>query len=144
MPRATEFSLRLVIARMARLGVAPPEIARQLDLPISTVRDLSRRALQAQADERPLVDLAPRYDDCGRPPGPDPPLLQAVLDLRRRHPRWGAMRIRVELTRIAPGATIPSDRTLRSWLHRPGLAPAPPGRPRATSRRRAERPHRTW
>ena len=44
MPRATELSLRLAIARMARLGATPPEIARQLDLPVSTVRDLTRRA----------------------------------------------------------------------------------------------------
>jgi len=144
MPRATELPLRLAIAQMARLGASPPEIARQLDLPLSTVRDLARRALQAEAGDQSLADLAPRYHDCGRHPGPDPPLLEAVLDLRRQHPRWGALRIRVELTRIAPDAEIPSDRALRRWLHRHGLAPAPPGRPRATSWHRAERPHQTW
>jgi hypothetical protein len=125
MPRATELSLRLAIAQMARRGSTPPEIARQLDLPLSTARDLARRALQAEASDRPLADLVPRYHDCGRHPGSDPPLLEAVLDLRRQHPRWGAVRIRVELTRIAPDAEIPSDRALRRWLHRHGLAPAP-------------------
>ena len=42
------------------------------------------------------ADLAPRYDRCGRHRAPDPPTLEAVLDLRRRHPRWGATRIRIE------------------------------------------------
>src|SRR5271154_4775054 len=99
MPRATELSLRLAIARMARLGATPPEIARQLDLPVSTVRDLTRRALQAGAGDRPLADLSPDYHHCGRHPGSAPPLREAVLDLRRQHPRWGATRIRVELVR---------------------------------------------
>lgn len=144
MPRATELSLRLAIARMARCGATPPEIARQLGLPVSTARDLARRALEAAAGDQPLADLAPRYHTCGRPAGPDPPLLEAVLALRRQHPRWGATRIRVELTRTHPDAVIPSDRALRRWLHHHGLAPAPSGRPRAGSRQRAERPHQTW
>ena len=38
MPRATDLSLRLALARMARLGVTASEIARHLDLPLSTVR----------------------------------------------------------------------------------------------------------
>lgn len=41
-------------------------------------------------------------------------------------------------------AEIPSDRTLQRWLRRNGLAPAPPGRRRAESRHRAERPHAVW
>jgi hypothetical protein len=104
MPRATELSLRLTIARMARLGATPPEIARQLDLPVSTVRDLTRRAGQAESSDRPLAGLVPRYGACGRHPGPDAPLLEAVLDLRRQHPLWVAVRIRIELTRMVPGA----------------------------------------
>src|SRR3954471_20643980 len=59
MPRATELSLRLAVARMARLGAAPPEIARQLGLPASTARALARRALSAEAEDQPAAGLVP-------------------------------------------------------------------------------------
>ena len=144
MPRPTELASRLTIARMARLGATAPEIARQLELPVSTVRDLIRRAAQAESSDRPVADLNPRYDACGRHAGPASPLLEAVLALRRQHPGWGAVRIRIELAGMDVGAEIPSDRTLQRWLRRHGLAPAPSGRRRAESRHRAQRPHAVW
>ena len=125
MPRATDFSRRLILARMVRLGATASEIARQLDLPLSTVRDLTRRVLQAGSESLPVA-LQPRYQSPRRDPRPTPPLLEAALDLRRLHPRWGAGRIQIELARRHPGATLPAERTLQRWLRQHGLAPAPP------------------
>jgi len=142
MPRATDLALRLALDRMARLGATAPEIARQLDLPLSTVRGLLRRALGA-GDGRPPEALLPRYQACGPRPEAEPPLLEAVSELRRRHPRWGAGRIRVELIRDGHAAA-PSVRTIQRRLLRAGLAPAPPGRRRAASRARAAQPHEVW
>src|SRR3954452_3079767 len=143
MPRATDFSRRLILARMVRLGATAADIARQLDLPVSTVRDLTRRVLQAGSESLPVA-LQPRYHSPRRDPRPTPPLLEVALDLRRQHPRWGAGRIQGELVRSHPTATIPSERTLQRWLRRHGLAPAPPGRPQTTGRERAEHPHQVW
>ncbi|WP_165236171.1 helix-turn-helix domain-containing protein, partial [Aquisphaera insulae] len=143
MPRPTDLSLRLAIARMAQLEASPPEIARRLGLPVSTVRDLVRRASGAGTGGPSPADLRPGYR-AGERLRPTPPLLQGALDLRRSHPRWGSGRIRVELARTTPAAEVPSDRTLRRWLNGNGLAPAPPGRPRAESRRRSARPHEVW
>ena len=143
MPRATDLSLRLALDRMARLGATASEIARQLDLPLSTVRGLTRRALQAGADHTPAA-LQPRYHACGPRPLAAPPALETTLELRRQHPRWGAGRIRVELMRMNLRHELPSSRTIQRWLRRHDLAPAPPGRPRGSSWQRAEHPHDTW
>jgi hypothetical protein len=112
MPRATELHLRLALDRMARLGATAADIARQLGLPLSTVRGLTRRASQAGPDRTPAA-LQPRYHACGPRPLAAPPSLEATLRLRREHPRWGAGRIRVELNRLSPATEIPSARTLQ-------------------------------
>jgi len=140
MPRATELALRLALDRMVRAGASPSDIARRLGLPPSTVRGLVRRA--RQAGDTPAA-LLPRYHACGPRP-PAPPSLEPALDLRRRHPRWGAGRIRVELAEASPATPPPSVRTLQRWLKRHGLAPAPAGRSRGTAWRRAEEPHDVW
>ena len=144
MPRATELSLRLALDRMARLGATASDIARQLSLPLSTVRGLIRRSLQAGPD-RTAAALQPRSHGCGPRPLAAPPLLESSLELRRQHPRWGAGRIRVELKRMTFQAELPSVRTIQRWLRRHDLAPAPPGRPQGRSCwQRAEHPHDTW
>ncbi len=143
MPRATDLSLRLALDRMARLGATASDIGRQLGLPLSTVRGLTRRALQAGPD-RTAAALQPRYHACGPRPLAAPLLLETTLELRRQHPRWGGGRIRVELKRMNSRAQLPSVRTIQRWLRRSDLAPAPPGRPQGRSWQRAEHSHDTW
>jgi len=65
MPRAPELSLRLTIAEMVSPGAGPPEIARRLDLPVSTARDLARRAAHVPPEERLPTGMAPRYGPAG-------------------------------------------------------------------------------
>ncbi len=141
--RATDLSLRLAVDRMVRLGAGASEIARQLDLPLSTVRGLIRRALQAETDHSPAA-LQPRYHACGPRPLAAPPVLETTVELRRHHPRWGAGRIRVELMRMDLGYELPSVRTIQRWLRLRDLAPAPAGRPRRNCWQRAEHPRDTW
>jgi transposase len=143
MPRATDFSMRLVLDRMLRLGATAAEIARQLDLPLSTVRGLIARARQAAADQSPEA-LLPRYHACGPRPLAPPPALQTTVELRRQHPRWGAGRIRVELMRMDLQYELPSVRTIQRWLRLHDLAPAPAGRRPRGPWQRAEHPHDTW
>ncbi len=143
MPRATEISLRLTVDRMVRLGATASDIASQLGMCLSTVRGLMRRALQAGPDRTPTA-LQPRYHACGPRPVAAPALLETSLSLRRLHDHWGAGRIRVELSLSNPESALPSVRTIQRWLLEHGLAPAPPGRRRATAWQRAQNPHDTW
>lgn len=55
-----------------------------------------------------------------------------IAEMRRRHPRWGAKRIRMELLRKpVEGVVVPSVRTVVRILHRQGLSqPRPRKRPR--------------
>jgi DNA-binding IclR family transcriptional regulator len=53
MPRATELHLRLALAHLARLGTSASGIARQLGLPVSTVRGLVQRLSQTGTDPSP-------------------------------------------------------------------------------------------
>lgn len=67
----------------------------------------------------------------------DPRLEQAICELRKRHPRWGARRIRSELARA--GVDPPAASTVHQTLKRNHLvAPQPPRRRRA--KKRFERP----
>jgi len=143
MPRATDFSTRMLLDRMVRLGATVAEIARQLDLPLSTVRGLVPRARQAAADQSPGA-LQPRYHACGPRPLSPPAALETTVELRRQHPRWGAGRIRVELMRMDLQYEPPSVRTIQRWLRLHDLAPAPAGRRPRGPWQRAEHPHDTW
>ena len=84
MPRATTLSLRLALDRMARLGATASDMGRQLGLPLSTVRGLTRRARQAGPD-RTSAALQPRYHACGPRPLAAPPLLETTRLLAELH-----------------------------------------------------------
>ena len=95
MPRAIDAHLRLALGRMAGLGATASDIARQLDLPLSTVRGLMRRALQAGPDPDPAA-LQPRYHACGRHPAAAGSLLETTL---AKHVHRTAEQVRQDIER---------------------------------------------
>lgn len=78
---------------------------------VAALRDQSRRPqTQPTATDRRLVD--------------------ALVAVRRRHPRWGAKKLLVLARRQAPGAAWPSRSTVCDLLRREGLIVPRPRRPR--------------
>jgi transposase InsO family protein len=67
------------------------------------------------------------------PQATDPDLVERLLGLRRRHPRWGARKLLAVAARRDPDAPWPSRSTVCTWLKDRGLV--------ASRRRRAPSPH---
>lgn len=64
-----------------------------------------------------------------------------VVELRRKHPRWGAKRIRMELLRMPSSRlVVPSTRTINRILTRRGMVESRPRKRPRDSFRRWERP----
>jgi putative transposase len=55
----------------------------------------------------------------------DPDLVERVLALRRRHPRWGATKLLAVAARHDPRAAWPSRSTVCTWLKQRGLVTPP-------------------
>jgi transposase InsO family protein len=73
----------------------------------------------------------------------EPSLEARIVELRRRHPRWGARRIHAELRRA--GIEPPAVATIHRVLRRNHLvAPQPPRRPKATRRFEREAANDLW
>src|SRR6202789_2255469 len=83
--------------------------------------------------------LQPAYHRCGR----KPQLCQAAIDLRRKHPTWGAAYIRIVLQENTT-QPLPSTRTLQRHLLAADLQPAKAGRPPGRPQRRAQAAHEIW
>jgi putative transposase len=76
-----------------------------------------------------LLEQSRRPDSC--PHATDPRVMEALLELRRRHPRWGPKKLVRVLGRRHPQWALPAASTLGSRLKREGLAaPAAPRRAR--------------
>src|SRR5215468_953401 len=52
----------------------------------------------------------------------DVAVVQAVLGLRERWPRWGPKKLRVKLAEYHPELAVPAVSTIGDWLRREGLA----------------------
>lgn len=142
MPRAIPFPVRQAIWQRSRDGQDVATIAAAFGLPSRTIRHLVSRFQRGGLDT-----LAAAYDACGlATPKPAAALVQAVLQIRREHPTWGAGLIRVMLhrQRLDSATPLPTPRTLQRWLARAGLAPAAVGRRPKGESRRATRPHEVW
>jgi hypothetical protein len=140
MPRAIPLATRQEIVRRHRDGQALASIAVDLHIPSVTARALWR-AFRDRGD----AGLAIGYRVCGRPaPLHSPAVLQRACQLKRRHPTWGAGRVRVELLGAAGAGAVPSVRTLQRAFQREGInRPRRPQRPR-TARAKPEAPHDVW
>jgi hypothetical protein len=139
MPAPTPLPIRQAMYRRFCQGATPADLSRVFGVPPSTARDLVRR-WRGRAEGGVAPDYVRRPVP---PPPPDHPAYVPALLLRREHPGWGAVLIRVYLGQqgIAP---LPAARTLQRWFSRAGLGPAPPGRRPKTSEGRATTPHAIW
>jgi transposase InsO family protein len=79
-----------------------------------------------------LADRSHRPASCPHQASPQVEVL--VAELRRKHPRWGSKRIRMQLLRApVEGVVVPSERTINRILLRHGLAqPRPRKRPKGS------------
>ena len=132
---------RLDAVRAVLAGESVVEVAARYQVARSTLHRWIGRYLEGSVAG--LADRSHRPRSC--PHQVDGLVEAAVAETRRRHPRWGAKRIRLELLRKLPptwpeGVPPPAERTLNRILLRQGLArPRPRKRPRS-SYRRFERP----
>jgi transposase len=140
MPRPIPFPVRQAVIQRFQSGESVSEMAATLQLPARSIR-----ALLSQFQQRGESGLTPNYSHCGRRRSPENDrMCEWVLKWRKQHPKWGAGRLRVELTHKFPHETLPSERTLGRWLCALGETPAPPGRPAKFEYVRASSPHDVW
>ena len=128
---------RLDAARAVLAGAEVTEVDRQAGVHRATVHRWVGRYLTDQLGG--LMDRSHRPQSC---PHQVPPTVEvAVAEMRRRHPRWGSRRIRLELLRSpAPNLVVPAERTIDRILIRQGLLRARPRKRPRSSYRRFERP----
>jgi hypothetical protein len=124
-----------------RDGVGAADVASLFGLSVRTVQRLFARFAQ-----RGNNGIAPDYTACGRtqPQRTATATVGKLCQIRRRHARWGAEMIRLEMAENQK--TLPCARTIRRHLQAAGLQPAPAGRWPCSSPRlsRAQCPHQGW
>jgi transposase InsO family protein len=132
---------RLAAVRAVLAGESVVEVSARYGVARSTLHRWISRYLEGSVAG--LADRSHRPRSC---PHRVAPLVEAaVAEIRRKHPRWGAKRIRLELLRKLPptwpeGVAAPGERTVNRILLRQGLAqPRRRKRPRS-SYQRFERP----
>jgi hypothetical protein len=57
-------------------------------------------------------------------------IYERALAMKREHPTWGAMLIRLKLQSDLPDEGLPSERTLQRWFRAAGIRAAPKARQR--------------
>ncbi len=119
---------RLDAVRAVLAGAGVTEVAAQVGVHRMTVHRWVGRYLAEQVGG--LADRSHRLASC--PHQAPEPVEVLVAELRRKHPRWGAKRIRMELLRKpVEGVVVPSTATINRILTRQGLLqPRPRKRPR--------------
>jgi hypothetical protein len=139
MPAPVPLPIRQAMRRRLEHGATVTQLSQDFGIAPRTVRNLVR-AWRG----RPESSVTPAYvHRPSPPPPPDHPAYEPALLLRREHPGWGAVLIRIYLDRqgVRP---LPASRTLQRWFSRAGLGPAPPGRRPEVSQGRAAAPHEIW
>jgi transposase len=139
MPRAVPQPIREEIVQRRRAEEPLTQIAAALKLPYRTVRGIWSRYRSRGAQ-----GLAPDYDRCSKPgPRYRAELVEAAQRMKRTHPRWGAMRICIELAHLFPQEALPKRRTVQEWLQKAGLSPGRSRSP-ASPKQRGRKAHEVW
>jgi transposase InsO family protein len=128
-----------VLLEPERTGETIAEVCARHGVSRASFYRYRRRYLEEGVD-----GLAPRSRRPRSSPAKIEPFLEArIVELRRRHPRWGARRIHAELARA--GIAPPAVATIHRALRRNHLvAPQPPRRPKATRRFEREVANDLW
>lgn len=115
MPAALALSIREEIVRRRQKGETFREIARELRVSYAATRRIWERFEQEG-------NLRPHYDRC-RPPEVRKAKVvhEQAVELKQRHPSWGAGLIRLELCEQFANEEVPSERTLQRWFRRAGV-----------------------
>jgi hypothetical protein len=136
MPAPIAVPVRHALWNRCRQGCCVATLAKEFDLAPRTVRHLLRRFRERGPD-----GFGPSYEHCGqRRSAKAQRLVEKAVDLRRQHPQWGAVLIRLMLD----DEDAPGERTLQRCLAAADLAPALAGRRPQTQSQRADRPHAVW
>ena len=115
MPAAKPLSIRAEIVRRRERGERFVTIARTMGLSYDTVRNIWRHWQEHG-------QLAPNYRACSKPgPRKAVAVWETALQLKRAHPRWGAVMIRAQLQGQFSDVALPSERTLQVWFRQAGL-----------------------
>src|SRR6188768_1000575 len=122
MPKPIPIPVRQKLWERAQRGETTADLARTFDVSPRAVRKLLKRVRDRGPDA-----LRPDYHRPDRLPHAYPQRLrQHALALRREHPNWGAVMIRLALSQHGPKRALPEPRTLQRWFRDAGLGPAPP------------------
>ena len=115
MPAALPLPTRSAIVERRQQGMAFRQIATELQTPYASVRQVWHHWQQRGT-------LQPNSAACAHP-GPRKPeaVYAAAVDLKRQHPRWGAVVIRLELLQRFAETEVPAVRTLQTWFRQAGV-----------------------
>jgi transposase InsO family protein len=128
-----------VLLEPERTGETVAEVCARHGISRASFYRYRRRYLEVGA-----AGLEPRSRRPRSSPAQIEPALEArIVELRKRHRRWGARRIHAELARA--GTEPPAVSTIHRALRRNHLvAPQPPRRPKASKRFERELPNDLW
>ncbi len=117
MPQAIPVPIRQTIVVRHEEGESLTKIAADMAISYDTVRGIWRRYR-----DRGEKGLKPAYDQCGKK-GPRAPKLihRAAIWLKRAHPKWGAILIKLLIEEKWPELKVPHERTLQRWFRAAGV-----------------------
>jgi transposase InsO family protein len=108
---------RLDAVRLVLAGVSVTEVAARVGVSRQTLHCwLSRYLAEGVAG---LADRSRRPNSCPHRCSGDVEVV--VVEMRRKHPGWGAKRIRMQLLKAGGEAVVPAERTINRILSRHGL-----------------------
>lgn len=138
MPAALPIEVRAEIVKRREHKESLRSISQELGLAYDTVRGIWRHWGEHGT-------LEPNYAAC-RHVGVRKPqaVYEAALVLRREHPRWGAVVIRLYLLEEFEADSVPGERTLQTWFRQAGLTRCPPVQHHQGRVRRGQQVHEVW
>jgi transposase InsO family protein len=108
---------RLDAVRLVLMGATVTEVAARVGVSRQTLHCWLRRYLAEGVAG--LVDRSRRPNSCPYRCSGDVEVV--VVEMRRKHPSWGAKRIRMQLLKAGGEAVVPAERTINRILSRHGL-----------------------